>query len=79
MQIGQVPIQFVPDAPVNDTQSVTVEAETGDMLIPSLAPLAPEPVVFEDRDCFFCDATRAWLAAGAAFVVLWAMRKPRRR
>lgn len=76
MQIGQVPIQFVPEAPVNDIRAVTMEADVTDSLIPSLAPLAPE-VVAVAPDCFFCDATRVWLAAGAAFIVLWAMRKGR--
>lgn len=78
MQIGQVPYQYIPDAPVNDTRSVTMEADTGDTLIPSLQVFADQPVAVDEPDCFFCDATRAWLAAGALALVWWAMRKPRR-
>lgn len=78
MQIGQVPIQYIPEAPVNDTRAVTMDADVPDALIPSLAPFAPEAVAVAPADCFFCDATRVWLAAGAAFVVFWALRKGRR-
>lgn len=78
MQIGQVPYQYIPDAPVNDTRSVTMEADTGDTLIPSLQVFAEPASVAVEPDCFFCDATRAWLAAGALAVVWWAMRKPGR-
>jgi hypothetical protein len=38
---------FVPEAPVNDIRAVTMEADVTDTLIPSLAPLAPDPVVVE--------------------------------
>jgi hypothetical protein len=38
MQLGQVPIQFVPDAPVSSTAAITLEADTGSTLIPSLQP-----------------------------------------
>ena len=77
MQIGQVPYQYVPERIVNSTDAITLEPERADIMVPSLAPFIPEPVAVEP-DCFFCDATRAWLAAGAAFLILWTMRKPRR-
>ncbi len=75
MQIGQVPIQYVPDAPINDVQSRTEEVVTGDTLIPSLAPFAPEPVpvVIED------DQPWGMFAAITGLLVFaWFMAKPGR-
>lgn len=73
MQIGQVPIQFTPEAPVNDIRSVTMEADVSDTLIPSLAPLAPEVVAVEAPRVF------PWLAIGGLLFVVWFMsRKPGR-
>ena len=77
MQIGQVPIQFVSDLPVNDIQSRTAEAVTGDALIPSLQVFAPPaPVVVEEIDA----GTWGTLAAiGGLLVFAWLMARPRRR
>lgn len=73
MQIGQVPIQFIPEAPVNDTRSVTMEANVTDSLIPSLAPFAPEPVAVAPGPPI------PWLAIGGLLLVVWFMaRKPGR-
>jgi len=79
MQIGQVPIQFVPEQIVSSTDAITLEPTREDIMVPSLAPFIPEPTPPPEPDCFFCDATRAWLAAGAAAILWFAMRKPRRR
>lgn len=57
---------FVPDAPVNDMRSVTMEADTGDTLIPSLQQFAPQPVVIEDAP----DWNR-WLWIGGLLVAVY--------
>ena len=75
MQIGQVPIQFVPEGPVNDIRAVTMEADVTDSLIPSLAPLAPDPVIVVD------DNAGLWgmyAAIGGLILFAWLMAKPGR-
>ena len=76
MQIGQVPIQFVPDTVVNDTRAITAVAETGDALIPSLQPFAPPaPVVVEEVDA---GLWATWAALGGLLLFALLMASPRR-
>ena len=76
MQIGQVPIQFVPDAVVNDTRAITAVAETGDALIPSLQVFAPPPpVVVEKADA---GLWATWAALGGLLLFALLMASPRR-
>ena len=46
-QIGQVPIQYVPERIITDTNSITLEPTRADLLVPSLSPFmpAPEPII----------------------------------
>ncbi len=74
MQIGQVPIQFVPEPVVNDTRSITMEAETDDIMIPSLAPLAPEPVAVVEEPRMW----GTWAALAGLLVFAWLMTRPGR-
>ncbi len=69
MQIGQVPVMFVPEAPVNDVRANTVPTDA-DMatMLPAEMPTA---------EGLFTDP-RTWMWVGAALVLFWAMRKPRR-
>jgi hypothetical protein len=76
MQIGQVPIQFVPDAVVNDTRAITAVAETGEALIPSLQPFAPPvPVVVDEPTA---TTWGMWAALGGLLIFAWFMASPRR-
>jgi len=75
MQIGQVPTMFYPAAPVVDVSANTIPDAQMQTMFP--APFEAEAVIAPEPDCFFCDATRNWLMAGAALVVFWAMRKRR--
>ena len=58
----------MPDAVVNDTRAVTMEAESVDTLIPSLAPLAPPPVVVEPAPV---DWNRWLMIGGLVLAVMW--------
>ena len=72
MQIGQVPTMFYPAAPVVDTTANTIPDAEMQTMFPD--QFTPEPIAAPAPDCFFCDATRNMLMAGAALVVWWAMR-----
>jgi len=74
--MGQVPTMFyTPDAPVVNTDAVTIPDTELQTMFPE--QFEAETVVVPERPCFLCTAT-GWVFAGAALVVLWAMRKPRR-
>ena len=72
MQIGQVPIQFVPDIAPDVTQAIAMETETADIAVPSLAPFmeqapppAPPPAM----------TIPPWLLVASVIGVLWLLRK----
>jgi hypothetical protein len=65
---------FVPEAPVNDIRAVTMEADVTDTLIPSLAPLAPDPVVVEANAGIW----GMYAAIGGLILFAWLMAKPGR-
>jgi hypothetical protein len=71
MQMGQVPTMFVPEAPIFDVQSNTMPTDV------EMATMLPEGQILAEPLTILQD-TRAWLFIGAALVVWWAMRKPRR-
>lgn len=77
MQIGQVPVMFSPDPVINDTRSVTMDAETGDVIAPSLRPgeAIPEPVQVSATP----EIAGTWALVGVAAAVLWLMTRRRRR
>lgn len=78
MQIGQVPIQFVPEPVVNDTRAITMEADTAEILTPSLPPVeqAPAaPVVVETDNAMW----GTWAAIAGLAVFAWMMAGGRRR
>jgi hypothetical protein len=71
MQIGQVPIQFIPDGAPDVAQAVTMETQNADIAIPSLAPFMPEaPPALPPAPTV---PPWIWLAIGVG--VLWLMRK----
>jgi len=74
MQIGQVPIQYAPNATINDTQSITLEPDTGDTLIPSLQPFAPIPPTFVGQAT---DWNKLLIVGGLIAFVFW-ISKPGR-
>ena len=67
MQLGQVPIQFIPDAPVSSTAAITLEADTGSTLIPSLQPFEASPVVVLPTK----KELPTWLVIGGLFALVW--------
>jgi len=76
MQIGQVPIQFVPERIVSSTDAITLEPERADLLVPSLAPFMPEPVAV------VAEAPTnwgLWATLGGLTLFAWLMMSPRRR
>lgn len=75
MQMGSVGA-YQPDAPINDTRAVTMDASVSDSLIPSLAPFAPEPVavVVEAPTNW-----GLWATLGGLTLFAWLMMSPRRR
>lgn len=75
MQIGQVPVMFTADAPVYDTTANTIPDANLQTMFPE--QFTPEPIAVAP-DCFFCDTTRNMMMAGAALILFWTMRKPRR-
>lgn len=72
MQFGQVPIQFIPEAPVINTNANTMPVEpAGDMITPSRPGEAPAPVVVaEERP-----PVGTFLAIGALLVFAWLMSR----
>ena len=74
MQLNQVPIMFVPEAPADVTTAIAMETETGDMAIPSLAPFMPAPVAAAPAPTV---PPWAWIVLGLG--VLWfTLQRPRR-
>ncbi len=73
MQMGNMGA-YQPDAPVNDIRAITMDADVGDSLIPSLLPFAPEPVAVVEAP-----TVNRWMVIGGLLLVAWlVMRKPGR-
>ena len=72
MQLGQVPIIFVPETSADVTQAIAMETETADIAIPSLAPFMPAPVAAPAPTV----PPWAWVVLGLG--VLWLMTGRRR-
>lgn len=64
---------YQPEAPINDTRAMTMEASVSDSLIPSLAPFAPEPVAVVEAPPI------PWLAIGGLLLVVWLLAGKRGR
>lgn len=69
MQLGQVPIMFVPEPGADVTQAIAMETPTADIAIPSLAPFMPAPVAAPPAPTV---PPWAWVVLGLG--VLWLMR-----
>lgn len=75
MQIGQVPIQYVPERIVSSTDAITLEPERADLLVPSLAPFMPEPVAVVEAP----NNWGMWATIAGLTIFAWLMMSPRRR
>ncbi len=75
MQIGQVPVQFVPEQIVSSTDAITLEPTRADIMVPSLAPFIPEPVAVVDEP----NNWAMWATIGGLTLFAWLMMSPRRR
>ena len=72
MQFGQVPIQFIPEAPVINTNANTMPVEpAGDMITPSRpGDVPPVVVVEEDRA-----PVGTFIAIAALLAFAWIMSR----
>lgn len=90
MQIGQVPIQFVPDEPLNDMRALTAPVDEMQILAPSLPAPVPVETLSEEElaagghlqagTMHFTngiDWTR-WLVIGGLIFAVWYFSNPRR-
>ena len=74
MQLGQVPIMFVPEPGADVTTAIAMETETADIAIPSLAPFMPEAPPPAPAPTV---PPWAWIVLGLG--VLWfTLQRPRR-
>jgi len=90
MQLGQVPVQFVPDDPANDMRAITAPVEEMQILAPSLPPPTPVETLSEEEvaagaplhaGAFEFPSEIPWqrlLLIGGLILAVWYFANPRR-